>query len=302
MELGPPPLFNQGVPARVRLGILALLSIVLLVVDARLRALDAVRQGLEVVLYPLERALLWPRDAFRDAAGYLSSVASLTRENDQLRRAALEYADKGLATQQLQAENARLRSLLALRDRVAVRSTPVQVLYESRDRFTRKVVVDRGGGAGITAGSAVIDDAGVIGQVTRVYPLTAEVTLLTDKDQSIPVVVLRNGLRAVAYGGEEPGSLELRYMAPGADIVNGDVVATSGIDGVFPPGMPVARVERVERDAGEQFAHVVLRPVGGVDRHTVVLVLSVDDATRPPAPEPARPERGERDARKGARR
>jgi rod shape-determining protein MreC len=307
MELGPPPLFNQGVSARARLGILSLLAIALLLVDARLRALDAVRQGLEVALYPFERALLWPRDAGHRFADYLSTVANLSRENADLRRAMLGSAQKNLATQQLEAENAQLRRLVGIRDRATGQATAVEVLYESRDRFTRKFVVDRGSSGGIVAGSPVIDDLGVVGQVTRVYPLTAEVSLLTDKDQSIPVMVLRNGLRAVAYGGAEPGTMDLRFTGLNADLKNDDLVVTSGIDGVYPPGMPVARVERVERDATDEFARVVLRPVAAIDKNTVVLVLAVDDRARPATPDLTRPERtdhgGDRDGvRKGSRR
>ena len=299
MELGPPPLFNQGVSARARLVILTLLAVTLLLVDARLRALDAVRQGLEVALYPLERALLWPRDAADRFADYLSTVANLSRENADLRRATLGADQKNQATRQLEAENARLRKLLGLRERVSAQATAVEVLYESRDRFTRKFVVDRGGGDGVVAGSPVVDDLGVVGQVTRVYPLTSEVSLLTDKDQSIPVLVQRNGLRAVANGGAEPGKMDLRFMALNADLVSGDLLVTSGIDGVYPPGLPVATVERVERDASDEFARVVLRPVAAIDRNTVVLVLAVDPRGRPALPEPPKPPEP---PRKGAKR
>jgi rod shape-determining protein MreC len=302
LESGPPPLFNQGVSARARLGIFAFLAVVLLLVDSRLRALDAVRQGLEVVLYPVERVLLWPRDAARQFGDYVSTIGSLTHENDALRRAVLDFAQKGMAAQQLAAENARLRRLLELRPPPNSHAVAVQVLYESRDRFTQKVVIDRGSRAGVAAGSPVIDEAGVVGQVTRVYPLTAEVTLLTDKEQSIPVQVMRNGLRAVAFGGVEPDTLDLRFMAANADLVDGDLVVTSGLDGVYPPGLPVARIERVERDVKDQFARVVMRPVAGVHGNTVVLVLAVDDPDRPVAPEAAPAERPERDARKAGRR
>jgi rod shape-determining protein MreC len=293
VESGPPPLFNQGVSARARLGIFACLAIALLLIDSRLRALDAVREGLEVVLYPVERALLWPRDAARQFGDYLSTIGNLTRENDALRRAVLDYAQKGMAAQQLAAENAQLRHLLGVRPPPSASAVAVQVLYEARDRFTRKVVIDRGSRAGVAAGSPVIDDAGVVGQVTRVYPLTAEVTLLTDKEQSIPVQVPRNGLRAVAFGGPEPDTLELRFMAANADLMDGDTVVTSGLDGVYPPGLPVARIERVERDAKDQFARIVMRPVAGVGSNTVVLVLSIDDPQRPPLAEPATPQRAE---------
>jgi len=304
MEHGPPPLFNQGVSARARLLFFATLAIVLLLVDARVRALDSVRRGLAVVLYPVERVLLWPRDAASGIGDYLVSVGGLTRENEALRRAALDYAQRALATESLAAENEQLRRLLGLRARPGTHGEAAQVLYESRDRFARRVVIDGGALRGIAAGSPVIDELGVVGQVTRVYPLTAEVTLLTDRDQAIPVQVLRNGLRGVAFGGQEPGTLDLRFLASNADVVAGDAVVTSGIDGVYPPGLPVAHVDRVEREAKDQFARIVMRPDAGVQAHTMLMVVRVEDTDRPPAPEPPAPapttKPGARDARRAA--
>jgi rod shape-determining protein MreC len=186
--------------------------------------------------------------------------------------------------QALVAENERLRKLLGAHERIGNTSRLAQALYESRDRFSRKLVLDIGSNAGVEAGSPVIDDIGVVGQVTRVFPLTAEVTLLTDKDQTIPVQVVRNGLRGVAFGGVEPGTLDLRFMASNADLVNGDAVVTSGIDGVYPSGLAVATVTRVERNAKDQFARVVMTPIGGVQSYIHVLVLSVDRSQVPPKP------------------
>jgi rod shape-determining protein MreC len=128
----------------------------------------------------------------------------------------------------------------------------------------------------------------VVGQVTRVHPLLSEVTLLTDPDQAIPVQVVRNGLRAVAFGGGASGMLELRFMAANAEIQNGDRLVTSGIDGIYPPGLPVGTVVRIERDAEHSFARVVCKPAAGVDRGRFVLILS-NEAARPPRPVDAQP-------------
>ncbi len=143
------------------------------------------------------------------------------------------------------------------------------------------MVIDKGSQSGIQAGEPVIDDVGVIGQVTRVYLLMSEVTLLSDKDQAIPLQVLRTGLRAIAYGGAEGGMLDLRFMPANADIRNGDVLVTSGIDGTYPPGLPVATVARIERDAAYAFARITLAPTAGIDRYRQVLVLS-NEANAPP--------------------
>jgi rod shape-determining protein MreC len=228
---------------------------------------------------------------------YFTSVAGLTRENEALRREALERSQLLAQAEQLRAENEQLRRLMGARERYAAPSLLADVLYESRDRFSRKLIVDKGSAEGLKPGQPVIDAVGVVGQVTRVFPATAEITLITDKEQTIPVQILRNGLRGVAYGGVEPGTLDLRFMASNADIVQGDVAVTSGLDGVYPAGLPVASVARVERNVRDQFARIVLTPAAGVHNHAHLLVLTIDPAAAPVRP----PEEKREAARKGAR-
>ena len=115
-------------------------------------------------------------------------------------------------------------------------------------------------------------------------------TLLTDKDQSIPIQIVRNGLRGVAFGGADPGTLDLRFMAANADVETGDVAVTSGLDGIYPQGLPVGRVGLVERAAKDQFARIVLSPAAGVENHTHLLVLLVEASQRPAAPPTVQPE------------
>jgi rod shape-determining protein MreC len=299
MDYGPPPLFNQGVSARARLAFFALLAVSLILIDARLKTLETIRIGVGVVLYPLQQAMLLPGVLVGRVGEYVTTVGSLMRENEALRREAVERAQLLHEAEQLRAENAQLRRLAGARERLRNEGVLGQVLYESRDRFTRKLVLDKGANDGVRVGQPAIDDAGVVGQVTRVFPLTAEVTLVTDKEQTIPVQVLRNGLRGIAFGGVEPGTLDLRFMAANADINQGDVVVTSGLDGVYPPGLPVASVARVERNVREQFARVVLTPAAGVQSNLHLLVLQVDP-TRLPAPPAAEERPRPREARKAA--
>jgi rod shape-determining protein MreC len=243
---------------------------------------------------------LWPRDALAYAGRYLATVGGLTRENAQLRERATERAAQLLQDEQLRIENARLRQLAGLRERTGAKSQAVQVLYEPRDRFTHKLVIDRGSSDGLRAGNPVIDEQGVVGQVTRVFPMIAEVTVLTERDQSIPVEVVRNGLRCVAFGGSEPGTLELRFLAANADVSSGDAVVTSGLDGLYPAGLPVGTIGRVERDVKDQFARVIVHPAAAVDANTALVVLQL---TAAPLPAPPREDpRNERPGRRSARR
>ncbi|HEV3019456.1 MAG TPA: rod shape-determining protein MreC [Burkholderiaceae bacterium] len=300
MEYGPPPLFNQGVSARARLAFFSFLAILLIVIDARVNALDTIRIGVGVMLYPLQRVLLWPRDALASAGRYLVTVGNLTQENAQLRESATERAARLLQDEQLRLENAHLRQLLALRERTSAKTQSVQLLYEPRDRFTHKLVIDRGSSDGLRAGNPVIDEQGVVGQITRVFPMVSEVTVLTERDQSIPVEVVRNALRCVAFGGSEPGTLELHFLAANADVSSGDTVVTSGLDGLYPAGLPVGTIARVERDVKDQFARVIVRPAGGVNANGTLVVLQV---TATPLPAPSREDQHtDHIGRRGARR
>lgn len=299
MDRSPPPFFNQGPSAHARLAFFALLSVVMLAIDARVGALAALRQGVGTVLYPLQRALLVPRDALSLGRDYFSQVDRLRAESAELRRIEAANAKTLLQAEHLAAENARLRDLLGARERAATRTVIAEVLYDTRDPYTRKLVLDRGLQHGVLAGQPVIDAQGVIGQITRVLPLSSEVTLLTDRNATVPVEVQRTGQRSIAFGGAGPDLLELRFLSAGSDLKVGDTLVTSGLDGVFPPGMPVGHVLRIEpAGASATYARVLVRPVAGVDRSRMMLVLLVDASALPPvpAPEPS-PEARKRRAR-----
>jgi rod shape-determining protein MreC len=284
MEHTPPPFFKRGPAPLVRLFFFASLSLALLVLDARFRYADGLRNTLALVAYPLQRGATAPIDFFSAVGTYFSTQAQLVEDNATLRARNLALSQDAQRYEAAQAETAQLRRLIGAAEKLEVKATPAELLYVGRDPYAHKVFINLGGNQGVKPGSPVADEAGVVGQVTRVYPLISEVTLLTDQDQAIPVQVVRSGLRAVAFGAGPSGMLELRFMAANAEIQNGDRLVTSGIDGTYPAGLPVATVVRIERDAEHSFARVVCKPAAGVDRGRYVLVLS-DESARPPRPE-----------------
>lgn len=289
-----PPLFKQGASARARAGFFALIAVIMLVVDSRMHTLSMVRQAVGTVLYPFQVVALVPRDVAFKVTDYFNSLTSLQKENDALRRQQTMSAQLLQQGRQLAAENNQLRNLLNMQQRINSKSLVGEILYDARDPFTRKIILNRGSQQGVATGQPVIDEVGIVGQVTRVFPFTSEVTLLTDKDQAIPVQVLRNGLRSVAYGRGQSGVLDLRFMASNADIQKGDALVTSGIDGVYPPGLWVASVQQVETKSTDAFAHIVCLPAAGVDRHRQLLILLVNQQGAPrPDPEGA-PEKGDK--------
>jgi rod shape-determining protein MreC len=294
MEHAPPQFFHRGPAPITRLAFFALLSVLLMVLDARFRYAEPLRQAIALAVYPLQQLAIAPVSAIARTREFFASRAELSRENVELRAEKLRDAQQLLTLEALRGENERLRQLIGARDKLPARAIFAEIVYGGRDPFSRKVIVDRGTQHGVLAGQAVIDAAGVLGQVTRVQPLLAEVTLLTDKDLSIPVQILRNGLRGVAYGSGDGSTMELRHMAANADVEKGDLLVTSGLDGVYPVGLPVARVARIERDAAYAFAKIVCAPVAGTDLHRQVLVLAKSDDA--PAWSPG-PERGRKAAK-----
>ena len=273
LPVEPPPFFHRGPSPLARLAFFGLLSLALLFADTRYRYLENIRRVVAIALYPLQRAVEVPGEALAYVGGYFSSQRTLTGDNAALRERLLADAPVVQGYPLLEQENARLRALLAVEKRFQAAAITAEVLYSGRDPFTQKLFVDKGEAAGVQPGQAVIDEIGVIGQVTRVFPYLSEVTLVTDKDHAVPVKVERSGVRSVMYGAGTGRLPELRFMSPNAEIQAGDRLVTSGIDGTYPPGLAVAQVVSVERETGQMFARVTCRPLAGVERSALVLIL-----------------------------
>ncbi|RQH03648.1 rod shape-determining protein MreC [Paraburkholderia dinghuensis] len=303
MEYSPPPLFKQGPSALARLILFVALSLVLLISDARFKTLEVVRGVLGAGLYPLQRAALVPRDFFVGAADLAVTSATLRSDNTQLHARNLQLSQQANQAAILAAENAHLRALLQLSQHFGAQTTPAEIQYDTRDPFTQKVVIGRGSQQDIQNGAPVVSEDGVIGQVTRVFPMQSEVTLLTDKDQAVPVEIVRTGLRSVIYGTPQGALLDLRFVPISADVQAGDELVTSGLDGVYPQGLPVAKVLRVDKQADTAFARVVCAPVATVRGARQVLVLHYVSQV-PPRPaelEPVSPDAKKKaDAKKAA--
>ena len=289
MEYSPPPLFKQGASARAKVVFFALIACGLLIADAHFRKLGAIRQVVGTALYPLQMVAIAPRDAAYRIGDYFSSLSALKQQNSELKLEQSRNAQRLQQAQHLLAENTQLRKLLNTSEQLPIKAILAEILYDARDAFTRKIVLDRGTSQGVALGQPVIDDVGVVGQVTRVFPFSSEVTLLTDKDQAIPVQVVRSGLRSVAYGGGQSGLLDLRFMASNADIQAGDVLVTSGIDGVYPAGLAVAKVARIENKSTDAFARILCKPAAGIDHNRQLLILLAESKVAPRmAPEETR--------------
>ena len=262
------------------------LSLALFVIDLRLQSLDPLRQLVAAVTDPVQRVAQMPGGLVDHAKDYLRGLDDLLSENAQLKQTQLRLAPDLARLEHLETENDRLRKLLAVKEREKAQGEVAQIMYTARDPFSHRVVIDKGQQSGITAGQPAIDEAGVVGQVTRVFPFSAEITLITDKDQAVPVQVVRSGQRSVVFG-LGGGQLELRYLPANADIKEGDLLVTSGLDGIFLPGFPVARVSSIERENSYAFARIRCEPLAAVENFGEVLVLAPRQPLPPRPPESA---------------
>jgi len=294
LDRSPPALFKQGVTAFVKLLICAGLSFFLMTVDGTLRIGEPIRLGLATALYPVQWALGQPIVALTWLKQYLEDVNTLKTRQTQLEADLLRVAETAQQAHYLAIENQQLRELLQLRATQQNPSVVARIIGETPDPYQHRVRLDKGTADGIVAGSAGIDAMGVFGQVTRAYLLNSEVTLVTDRRHATPVMNTRTGQRSVLFGSKSGrgDSLELRYVDSNADIQVGDVLSTSGIDGVYPAGLPVAVVTDLPSYDDNNYATIQCQPLARLQQVLDVLVVaptvSVAPMT-PNAPEPSPP-------------
>jgi rod shape-determining protein MreC len=287
LDRAPPPFFRQGPSALSKLVFFSALSLFLMVADTRFKITRPVRTAIAAVLQPVQWLAFQPISLVMNVNDSFTKVATAQAAGTELRRKLAAQSMRAGQVEQLQLENSRLRKLLDLRPTLPIESRAAEVLYDAADIYSRKLIIDKGSSQQLALGSAVMDESGVLGQVTRVYPLVSEVTLLVDRDQAIPVLNARTGARSVAFGDPtfNGGGLELRFMAANADVLAGDLLTTSGVDGVYPPGLPVAHVSKVDRRADSAFARIYCTPTAAIATSRQVMVISPVSGQIAPRPE-----------------
>jgi rod shape-determining protein MreC len=286
LDRSPPAFFKQGPSAVSKLLFFSALSVLLMVADVRFGVTQPLRATLSVALYPVQWLAMRPQVFMEYTGEYMQERDVAQASERDARQQLLVQARRSGQVEQLALENKQLRELLSLSKRLETKGQAAEVLYDAADPYTRKLIIDKGMTHGIKASSPVMDEHGILGQVTHVLPLVSEVTLVTDREHSIPVLNTRTGARGVAYG-ESGGAplLELRFMATNADIEVGDMLSTSGVDGIYPSGVLVGKVTKVERRAETAFARILCEPVGRVQGARHVMVLEPLSDQLPPRPQ-----------------
>ena len=264
-----------------------LLAVVLMAMDQRGHYVPRMRSAIEYLVEPVYHVVEWPLDATRNLFTQFQSRRSLRHENDRLR---MQLLSQEAAIQRLSAlaeENKRLRSLFEGARGQEFEYRFAELLQVDLDPFSHQVLIDRGSSDGVVVGQAVIDGAGVMGQVEDVHLHFSTVRLISDPNHALPVQINRTGLRTVAFGTGQTGFLSMPSVPREADVRQGDLIVTSGLGDRFPGGYPVARVSGIDREEGLTFAQVQAQPLAALDRGREVLLISTPEPELVPAPEPA---------------
>jgi rod shape-determining protein MreC len=301
LDRTPPHFFKQGPTSLSKLMLLSALALFLMVADKRFETGKIVRASLATVLGPVSSAVVAPVVALQDSFKYVDTLSSVKLSEQETHRKLLLQSQRANQVESLTLENSRLRQLLGLKDTLTTPAQAAEVLYDATDPYSRKVIVNKGGVHAVQLGSPVLDELGVLGQVVRVFPLTSEVAMIIDREQTTPVLNTRTGVRSVAYGNPSSHGdvLELRFISGNADVLAGDVLTTSGVDGVYPAGLQVAKVEKVERRADSGFAKIVCTPKANVSGAKHVMILNPLTALGTPRPaDPAASMANKRGAKK----
>jgi len=289
LDRSPPPFFKQGPSALSKLMFFSALSLFLMIADVRFGITQPVRAALSTVLYPVQWLALQPVRAVRSSSAYLTGLDQANSSSEQAAKKLALQSMRAGQVEQLLLENNRLRKVLGLREQLSASVMAAEVLYDAADPYTRKIIIDKGLLQSVEVGSPVLDESGVLGQVTRVHPLVSEVTLLIDRELAIPVLNVRTGVRSVVFGdpanAASGSGLELRFMGSNSDVQVGDLLTTSGVDGVYPPGLPVAKISKIERRAESAFAKIYCTPQALVAGALHVMVVKPVSAQIPPRPE-----------------
>ncbi len=264
---------TRGLALGPRLFLLGLVAVTLMIIDHRQQHLATIRDTLSVVLFPVQALVNLPFATWHWGRDVTAARRALLEEVRELREARLDVSVQLQRLASLEAENARLRAMMGASRQAADRVLVAEILAVDLDPYRHRFTVNKGNRHEVHVGQALLDAHGVLGQIVRVQPFTAEAILISDADHALPVIVNRNGLRTIAMGTGDTDRLSLPFLPNSADIEEGDLLVSSGLGGAFPSGYPVARVSRVERRPGAAFAEISAEPAAALQRAREVLLV-----------------------------
>jgi rod shape-determining protein MreC len=278
------PLYGRGPSPGLRFTVYAILAVVLMYYDQHGHWEQRLRYALEAAAYPVQVVVNSPSAAWGAVTQTFRDRAALRTENEQLRARERELELQLMREAALEQENAELRGLRASQlPSLIKRSILAEIISVETNPLRQRVVINKGARDGVSLNQAVVDGNGILGQVSRLGPWSAEIILVTDPEHAIPVAITRNSLRSIAVGSGNSGELLLPYLAINSDVKSGDMLVSSGLGGVFPAGLPVARISGVRRESNQLLAQVRAQPLANIDRDREVILLEFEP-THPDAP------------------
>jgi len=266
-------LFNKGHSLLSKFLLITLISIVLMGIDFRSHYLKNIRQATNFLYKPFHVAFNFPNTIYTFTIEHFSNQSRLIHENELLKfdinqlKADLQRLDF------LDQENNQLKNLLEVKNLKKFKTEAVSIIYSRFDPFNQKIIIDGGQNKNFQAGQPVIDALGLVGQISSVFPETSEVTLLVDKKMSVPIQIQRNGLRAITNGDGQSEMILISYLPSSVDVIQGDIVRTSGIDTIYPEGLAVAEIVEINNDPKLPFAKIICKPIASIRNHTHLLVV-----------------------------
>lgn len=266
-------LFIRGPSATFRMVVLMVASIALMTVDHRWHSLEFVRSALSSVIYPLQYTIDLPIRLFYWADENISSQQALLEKNREFEVRHLENRVQLQKLDIIEKENDRLRKLLSATPKTTERLLISEIINVDLDPYKQLILLNKGSSSDVYQGQPIIDALGIMGQVIHVGAMSSTAMLITDASHAIPVQINRTGLRTIAYGSGKIDQLNIRYLPHNVDIKVGDLLITSGLGEVFPANFPVAIISKVERPAGEAFAHIEATPHAQLDKSREVLLV-----------------------------
>lgn len=272
MFRNPPALFNQGAPL-LKLVFFLFLSAVILYADFKLQATEFIRTTANNIFYPLQSVMSLPGKYANFSVDYFSTRGTIQQELNEKNQQLENARSIAYQAEFLESENAHLRKLLALQQKTSYKALTAEIIFNPKSPHSQKIIINRGAHDGIKPGMPVATDSGIMGQVQRVFNHSSEVVLLQDREFSIPVLVERSGVRAALFGTGRAEPLELRYVNNLAELDVGDHLVTSGIDGVYPAGIPVAMIVKIDRSAESVGATITCTPLAKLHHHRYLNVL-----------------------------
>ncbi|WP_412972535.1 rod shape-determining protein MreC [Glaciecola sp. MF2-115] len=265
--------FARGPSLSTRLAIVLVLSLSAMLIDTKVDSFATARTYLNSFVSPLQYIANLPGAMLSWSAERFSSRQQLLRDNEELTNQITLMSEQLQRFRILEQENKSLRKLLDAPVRDSMHKMITELMAVDTNPYSHQIVINKGAIDGVFLGQSVLDDSGIVGQISEVGTTNSRVLMISDVTHAIPVRIERNNVRFIAVGGGDLDAMQLQHVPHSADIREGDVLVSSGLGEIFPEGYPVATISKIVRNESRPFAEVIATPLAKLDRIKYLLLL-----------------------------